>query len=155
MKITIKYQLLSSSKSIIRTLSKEEYYDPIEENEDYWHHGIPRFVFLHEYLNINSNRIKWIMLIIKYGKHTRTRISQYLSGDKVLMEHTVDENLDEEIILSTELNKKQWHIIRVLKPKGKKWTTTLNNIVIDKTGKIIDYCKNWKYKQLIQFSNLK
>lgn len=157
MKITLSYQLTYGEPKEIE-LSPEDYYDPIRDNESYWNDAIEKCNFLHEYLSDPPDRIRWIVARIVDDDHVRLRRAQYLNGDKVMMEHTINEYKEEELILSALLASGEWHTIRVVKPQDQLWSVTVNSLDMDEPldGRFssIDLCKNWMFDERKAFCRI-
>lgn len=103
MKITFTYQLIGCCQQHQLEIDPHDYFDPIEDGENYWDHGIEKKIFPHEYLDellyINPDQIKWIVVRESRGNQTRISRVQYLDGDCATMQHVIDENKEEKIIL--------------------------------------------------------
>jgi len=159
MNISIEYLLIGCSKRRRLNISPQDYFDPIEEGENYWDHGFEKNLFLHEYLNVDPDQIKWIVECQSKGSQKRIRRAQYLDGDCVTMEHIVDENKEEQINLGAFLvDSEEWHVIRLLKKPGKAWSVVLNilgsDVPIDGEFESTDLCKQWTYEELEEFGEI-
>lgn len=157
-KIKISYVTFQNSEVKDIYLKPEEYFDSLEEGENYWDDGIDKFIFPHEYLNISVSSLKWLTIIVSKGKEKRISRCQYLDGDNVTMNHSVDENGEEEIILSAKISEQSYHTTRILKPKSKSWAVYVDSIDSDVQieGKYnsINLCKNWSFEELKSFSKI-
>jgi hypothetical protein len=89
------------------------------------------------------------------GNQTRIQRVQYLDGDRATMNHVIDENKEERIILGALVDSEQWHIIHLLKKPGRAWTVVHNSlgsdVMIDGKFESTDLCKQWTYEELEDF----
>lgn len=158
MKITFTYQLVGSCEQHRLEIDPHDYFDPIEDDENYWDHGINKKLFLHEYLDINPGQIKWIVARLSKGNQTRIRRAQYLDGERVTMEHIINENREERIILGALVDSKRGHNIHLLKKHGRAWSVVYNSLdsdeVIDGKFESTDLCKQWTYEELEDFGKI-
>jgi hypothetical protein len=159
MNILVEYQLVGCSRRHRLKISPQDYFDPIEEGQNYWDHGIEKKIFLHEYLKVDPDQIKWIVAHESKGSQKRIRRAQYLDGDNVTMEHIVDENKEEQINLGARLpDSEEWHVIRMVKRPGKAWSVIFNeigsDIPIDGEFESTDLCKQWTYEELEEFGEI-
>lgn len=122
MDITITYCLVGETESRELKLTPEQYYDPLEQGENYWDDGIERCAFPHGYLDLEPEAMKWVYARVSNGDRCRLSRVQFLNGEKVIIQHEVRENEEEEIILSTLLPNGEYHCARILKPQGGSWT---------------------------------
>jgi len=74
------------------------------------------------------------------------------------MDHIIDLDGSEEIILSNELEKNKWHIIRTQKSANGSWSVVENGL-IDETLEVkqvcTDYEGEWSYEELVSFCEIK
>lgn len=154
MEITITYCLLAETVSREMKLTPEQYYDPLEAGENYWDDGIERCVFPYRYLDFEPEEIKWVIARVSHEERVRYWRVQHLNGDKAMMQHVVDENAEEEIILSTLLPNGDWHSARILKPQGACWAVTRLAIDKDESGESKNLVANWSFDELKAFSKI-
>ena len=158
MEIRLMYQLADDGEPRELAIAPEDYFDPIENNDSYWDDAVERCLFLHDYLDTDPARLRWIVARLSDSGRVRLRRALYLDGCDVTMEHLVEEDGDEEIILGTLLPDGDWHIVRVRRPRDGAWTVTMNSLAGDEpvNGKYPsrDLCKNWSFEELIAFSTI-
>ncbi len=74
------------------------------------------------------------------------------------MEHCVEEDGEERILLDTLLPDGNWHIVRVRKPRDHCWTVSTNRLASDEpvNGQYPsrNLCKNWSFEELMAFSTI-
>ena len=157
MNIRLTYETLDGARHTV-ALSPDDYFDPLEPGEGYWHDGVERCDQLHDYLEVPAVRLRWLVARISEGGQVRQRRAQYLSGDAVMMEHTIDEQGEEEIILSVCLPSGDWHITRVFKPGEQSWSVVNSSLIQDETdgaGALsADLCSDWTYQQRLAFCSV-
>lgn len=155
MKIQLTYQLAAGGDPIRSDVTPEEFFDPLDHGETYWDNGVQRYVFLHEHLGIEPEKLKWVVARLTAGEGIRIQRAQYLDGDNVTLQHTVDEDQEEELIVSTALPDDQWNVVRLLKSPGDTWKMTLNDLVRDPAEGMpsgSDLCKGWTFEERKAFS---
>lgn len=157
MKIHFTYLKIDEIDAHFFELSPNEYFDPLEENESYWDHGIEKYPFSHEYLSIPPEKLKWLIVTVSENDLNKVYRCQFLDGDKNMMQHTVDEYNNEEIILSVKIAWGKWHTTRLIKPAGESWAVYVDTIDSDDkiNEKYYSYklIKNWDFEELKAFSN--
>ncbi|MHC4117742.1 MAG: hypothetical protein ACYSWO_09575 [Planctomycetota bacterium] len=158
MNISVEYQLIGCSRQYRFNIAPEDYFDPIEKGENYWDHGVDKKFFLHEYLNIDPDQVKWIVACESRGTQRRIRRVQYLDGDRATMEHVVDEHGEERIILGAFVDCEESHIIHLLKKPGRAWSVVHNSLgseaITDGEYESKDLCKQWTYEELEEFGTI-
>lgn len=158
MRITLSYQLDDGGAPRRMELDPAEYLDPLEAGESAWEDGVERHLLLHEYVGVEPAQVRWVVAEVTDAGRTRIRRAQYLDGDSVLMEHSIDEDRGEEIVLSTRLPGGEWHTIRVAKPGDATWAVTVNNLTPDApegdASPIHDMCPNWTFAEREGFSRV-
>ena len=151
MEVSLTYQLHDHGEPQKLELSPADFFDPLEAGESFWDDAVERHLLLHEYLGVEPARVKWMVARVSDGGRTRLTRAQYLDGDNVLMQHTVDEHQGEEIILSTRLPTGESHTIRVLKPGDASWSVTANMLIhdasVDDQPSITDLCRGWTFEE--------
>ena len=156
MKIEIQYLLLGSDKPSYLAPKPEDYFDPVEHDENFWDDGVEKNIFPHEHIGIEPSKLKWLIIRQKNGSNTRITRNQYLDGDDSMMTHTKDEFGAEEIIYSRKIGD-AYEIVRILKPTDQSWSVTYNVIASDvKTDDIYptdNLTKNWSFDELKDFCN--
>ena len=158
MDIEIRY--LSKKTQEVQTLrlSPEEYFDPLEPGETFEEDGIPAYQYAFDYIGCSADELKWSIEKISGSKGTRLVRSQYLDGDRSMMEHVIDPDGSEEIILSNEIEKDKWHIIRIRKSPNGSWSVIRNGL-IDETPQAkqinTDYEGDWQYEEMVNFGQIK
>ena len=158
MKITFTYQVAGESQTRTKQLGPDDYYDPINPRENYWDDGIEKFIFPHEYIETPVEQLKWLTVLVAAGNKSRISRCQYLDGDKVSMHHSIDENGEEEIILSAQLPDKSWHTTRILKPPLGSWAAYVDSIdsdvVVEGKYPSKNLCEKWTFDELKGFSGI-
>ena len=158
MKITFTYQVEGEKEPRIMYIDPVDYYDPIDHRENYWDDGIEKFVFPHEYVKTPVAQLKWLTVLIAMKNKARVSRCQYIDGEKTMMHHTIDEDGEEEIIVSTQLPDQSWHTTRILKPPTKSWAVYVDSIdsdiQVDDKYPSNNLCKRWSFKDLKGFSNI-
>lgn len=131
MEIRISYKLIDHPEIKSLLLTPEEYYDSLEANESFEDNGVPRFNNTHEYIGLAAKKLKWSIIKITCDKGISYLRSQYLDGDRSMMEHTIDYDGSEEIIHSNEIEKDKWHIIKTHKTLNSSWQVIMNALIDD------------------------
>jgi hypothetical protein len=129
MEIKINYQLNEESETKSIFLSAEEYFDPIVSGETFEENGVPKYQETCKYIGCSSNDLKWDIIKIICDKGISIFRSQYLDGSRSMMTHSIDFDNSEEIIHSTELEKNNWHIIKMFKPQNGFWSVIMDSLV--------------------------
>jgi hypothetical protein len=130
MKIRISYKIRDESEKSIN-LTPEEYFDPLDEDENYEDHGIAKFNHAEEYLEIPAERLEWTEIKItetKIGNRIRTQFSK---DGKSWMSHQKDTDGYEEIIVMSRLNDLETNIARIHKDKNENWRINYNGVISD------------------------
>jgi len=158
MRVLLTFQLHGEDEPHELEMSSTDYFDPPEEGELVLEDAVERHVFLHDYLGVESERVKWIVARAWAGGRSTLRRAQYLDGDRSIMEHIVDVNGDEEIILSTRLPSRDWHTTRLLKPRDASWSVSVNALSADGPTRdqpaALDFCGRWEFEDRQSFSRV-
>jgi hypothetical protein len=158
MEIKITYFLKKEQETRTINLSPEEYFDPLEPGETFEENGVPTYQYTFDYIGCSANELKWSIEKISSSKGTRILRSQYLDGDRSMMEHIIDPDGSEEIIHSNQIEKDKWHIIRTYKSSNGSWSVIRNGL-IDETSKAkqmsTEYEGDWSYEELKNFCEIK
>lgn len=129
MKIKVTYKVKDEPKKSVY-LTSEEYFDSLDEGENYENHGIAKFNYTEEYLNISTSMLEWAEIEIikaKIGHKIRT---QYSDDGKSRMTQRRDLDGHEEIIVSSQLTNLDMHIVRIHK-ENKTWQLNYNGVITD------------------------
>ena len=139
-------------------MAPEEYFDPLGEGESFWNDGIEKYVFPHEYVNVPVEDLKWLTVCVSELGSRRVDRCQYLNGADVMMQHSIDENEDEELILSTKISDQDYHTTRIRKPSSKSWAVYYDRIDSDvmEGGKYAtkELVTNWTSDEIKAFSEV-
>ena len=158
MKITIRYMLHGEDSERTLSLQPEEYFDPLDDDESYLKDGCASRAFDHEYLDVPTKSLKYLISILEEGTKNHIVRAQYLDGDDVLMQHVKDFDESEELIVSKTEGSGMIHIARIKKPAGSNWSLVYNSLASDvfEDGKYAteDLIKNWSKDELERFSSL-
>jgi len=113
-------------------LTPEEYFDPLDEEEDenFEDHGCPKFNHAEEYLQLNTNDLKWSDIRIQGTKNDYNIRTEYYKGIHSMW-HRKEANGNEEICLITQISESQTHIARIYKTKDTDWREVMNALVED------------------------
>jgi len=133
MKIRISYKVKNGSEKRIE-LTPEEYFDPLDENENYEDEGVAKFNHAEEYLKIPKSELEWTEIEITettIGHNIRT---EYFDEGKSQMIQRKDVDGHELIILISQLNDSDTNIIRIHKNVGENWEAEFNVISTLKNG---------------------
>ncbi|OGU66979.1 MAG: hypothetical protein A2499_17485 [Stygiobacter sp. RIFOXYC12_FULL_38_8] len=155
MEIRISYKLKEHLEIKSLLLTPEEYFDPIEANESFEDNGVPRFNSTYEYIGLTAKELKWAIIKITCDKGISYLRSQYLDGDRSMMEHTIDYDGSEVIIHSNEIEKDKWHIIKIHKTLNSSWRVIMNVLIDDKPNSESDsknYIVEMSKEDLFEFS---
>lgn len=130
MKIVISYKVNDDLEKQI-TLTPEEYFDPIDEDETYENDAIPKYNHAEEYLGISTNLLEWTELEISETEQSHCIRTQYFDEGKSWMSHRKDLDGYEEIIVMSQLNNVDTHISRVHKKANEHWQVNLVSVITD------------------------
>lgn len=129
MKIRIYYKVHDEVEKYV-DLASEEYFDSLDENENYEDDGIPKFNHAEEYLDVSTEKLEWTEIQITETKVEINIRTQVFDEGKSWMCHVKDSSGYEEIIISSQLNNSDTHIARIHK-ENKRWQVNLNSLITD------------------------
>ena len=131
MKIRIDYKIKDKAEKFI-DLTVEEYFDPLDEdeNENYEDDGIAKFNHAEEYLEISTSMLEWTEIHITETKISHIIRTQYFDEGKSRMSQRKDLDGYEEIIVSSQLNSSDVHIVRIHKA-NEKWQINYDGVITD------------------------
>jgi len=128
MKIEIHYQRHSKNEPGILALTPEEYFDPLEdEDENFEDHGIAKFNHDYEYLELNVEELKWSDIRIQHTKNDYNIRTEYYIGGH-WMWHRKDSDGNEEMCLVTQISDSKQQIIRLHKIANSNWQINYSGI---------------------------
>ncbi|MBX7171115.1 MAG: hypothetical protein K1X72_09165 [Pyrinomonadaceae bacterium] len=130
MKIVISYKVIDDLEKQI-TLTAEEYFDPIDEDETYENDAIPKYNHAEEYLEIATNLLEWTEIAVSETKQSHCIRTQYFDEGKSWMSHRKDLYGYEEIVLSSQLNSSNVHIARIHKDDNENWQVNYDGVITD------------------------
>jgi hypothetical protein len=136
MRIQIRYQLHDEPTPREFELSPEEYFDPLEPDEELSVRCVPRLNDTYLYTPYSADDICWTIVEITDGEEFWKVRTQLLDGMRSLMHHTEESDGSEEIISSTELYPGCWHILRTLKAPGRSWALVTNTLTVERPGRL-------------------
>lgn len=125
-RITYKVRNVLSSRSI--ELSPEDYFDPLEEGENYQEDGTPKYNHTWQYLNKAVDELEWVIEEVSGTTEDRIIRTEFLKDGINWMIHRRDKSGYEEIIHNTEIASNISHIIRTHKASEGIWTVNTNVI---------------------------
>ncbi len=129
MKIRIVYQVKNQSERFAQ-LTPEEYFDPLDGNENFEDDGIPKFNHAEEYLDVAIEKLEWTEIQITETKIEKNSRTQFFDKGKSWMCHIKDSSGYEEIIISSQLSNLDTHISRIHK-ENERWQVNLNSLITD------------------------
>ncbi|HYE72867.1 MAG TPA: hypothetical protein VEF04_06030 [Blastocatellia bacterium] len=114
MRIEITYKRHADPVPHTLVLEPEEYFDPLESNESFEKHGIPKHDHAIDYLPCNSEEIEWTSIqVAEIPNSYSIRTEYYRNGS--MMWHRKETTGYEEICVQTNISKQECHIVRLHK----------------------------------------
>ncbi len=131
MRIRITYKVRDESEKYLDFMP-EEYFDPVDEdeNETFEEDGIPKFNHANEYLDILTENLQWTEIEITETNNGRNIKTQYFDNGKSWMSRRKDFDGYEEIIISSQLNGSDVHIVRIHK-EHENWQVNYDGVITD------------------------
>lgn len=132
MKIEIHYFKNSENEPGILELTPEEYFDPLdeEENENFEDHGCAKFNHAEEYLYLNAADLKWTDIRIHGTKNDYNIRTEYYKGLHSMW-YRKEADGSEEICLITQISESETHIARIYKTIETDWRVVMNALAED------------------------
>lgn len=130
MKIRISYKVKNDLTKFVDLVS-EEYFDPLDKDENYEDHGIAKFDHAEEYLEISPENLEWTEIEITKTKTSHSIRKQYSADGKSWMCHRKDLDGYEEIIVMSQLSDLEVNVVRIHKKENGNWQIKYNGIITD------------------------
>lgn len=158
MQVWIKYQVHGEHDARVLTMTPQEYFDPLDEEEHDWTaESTPKHQDAYEYTGRPAKDLRWTILEVLDGKKFWRVRTQFLDGASSMMTHTQDSDGNEEIIHQTEILPGCWQIIRTLKPAGQTWTVVFSHMAPVGSKPLVTvrgYCGQWTFEEMKQFASV-
>lgn len=132
MKIEIHYLKQSENEPEILELTPEEYFDPLDEEEDenFEDDGVAKYNHAEEYLQLNASELKWSDIRIHGTKNDYNIRTEYYKGIHSMW-HRKEADGSEEICLITQISDSESHFARIYKTVETDWRVVMNALVED------------------------
>ncbi len=125
--IRITYQTHEDAMPVTIELPPTEYYDPLEsETDTYELDGVPRHVAPHQFVPVNPDELKLLIITEPQASGYRELRIQYLDGLRSHCIHSIWPDGTEELIHSTDISAGMYHITRTIKDRNGYWSVVLN-----------------------------
>ncbi|MFM2314404.1 MAG: hypothetical protein RLZZ04_3680 [Cyanobacteriota bacterium] len=118
-RIDIWYQTSDSDIQIHRSFNLETYFDSLEEGETFTEHGIPRFNFTWQYIDVPPDQLVWSIERRTGTSDDTTFSTQYFDGGKSWVNHRTDPSGYEELIHAIDLGESYLTLRSAKQPNGR------------------------------------
>jgi hypothetical protein len=156
--IQLVYQTWDGATPITKSLTPEEYFDPLELGESYESDGVPKFNHTWRYLDVPPSQLKWTLERRSGTADDDTTFrTQYMDGGRCWMTHRSDPDGYEEMIHFTQIDDSRCHILRTCRTSGGGWAVILNSLIEDKddgSQREERFDHPWSFNEAMSYSRL-
>ena len=132
--VRIEYRLRDDDLRRDKTLTFEEFYDPLEEGETFLEHGVVRHVDFRDFLDVDPAKVRSLRLETPAYRHTALYGAR---GGR--LQHTVYvDDGSEMLVVEDELEPDVSHFVKLLREKDGDWTADDVSRLDDRTAEIVD-----------------
>jgi hypothetical protein len=133
MRIVLTFKERGERKPQVRTMTPEEYFDPLEPGETYSEEGVPKFNNLEEYIGLEPGFLEWIQVRVTDQLASRLVRTDYspsgLNFLTYVREECEDEPTYEELIINNQLDHNVCNIMRISRSDLEAWACHVNTII--------------------------
>lgn len=132
-RVRIEYRLRGEDLRRQKTLTYEEFYDPLDGVETYLEHGVVRYLDFRDFLDVDPARIRFLRVETPEYNHT-----VHYGARGSLLQHTVYGDGEEMLVVQDELEPHVSHCVKLLRDAEGEWRAEDVSRLDDRTAEIVD-----------------